>query len=357
MEKKKSTAKPESKERVPSAKSELDRKAGLLREKPQPKERVERPLSKADLRDLNAVKHSFVAAGTTFTVTKRYEYIKVIGQGAYGVVCAAHDRIKNRKVAIKKVPNAFADLIDAKRIVREIKLLEFYDHENIISLLDVLKPDARTNFEDIYFVTDLMETDLHRVIYSHQELTDDHIQYFVYQVLRGMLYIHSSSVIHRDLKPSNLLLNKSCDLKICDFGLARGIDMGESENGYTEYVVTRWYRAPEVILNASNYTKALDIWSIGCIMAELLGRTPLFPGTVLSPFIKDRTGLFGPDKKDNRSSGNTERGRHGICGERAGAKIYQESAAAESPVLEQPIPKGEPGGAGPAGQAAHIQPA
>jgi len=250
--------------------------------------KAERPISrmeakaeknnKLDHRELNNIKHSFTAAGSTFIVPKRYDYIKIIGQGAYGMVCAATDKLKNKKVAIKKVRDAFADLIDAKRIVREIQILKFYKHENIISLVDVIKPDARNGFEDIYFVNDLMETDLHRVIYSHQDLTDDHIQYFLYQILRGMLYIHSSSIIHRDLKPSNLLLNKNCELKICDFGLARGLEPGESEGQLTEYVVTRWYRAPEVILNASNYTKALDVWSIGCIMAELLGRTPLFPG-------------------------------------------------------------------------------
>ncbi len=247
-----------------------------------------KPLTKQEVKDLGTTKHSFVAAGTTFTVPKRYEYIKVIGQGAYGVVCAAFDRIKNKKVAIKKVPNAFADLIDAKRIVREIKLLKFYEHDNIISLLDVMKPEGKTNFEDIYFVNDLMETDLHRVIYSHQDLTDDHIQYFIYQVLRGVLYIHSSAVIHRDLKPSNLLLNKNCDLKICDFGLARGLETAGPESILTEYVVTRWYRAPEVILNASNYTKAIDIWSVGCIMAELLGRTPLFPGSCCPHLFRPR---------------------------------------------------------------------
>jgi mitogen-activated protein kinase 1/3 len=235
-------------------------------------------LNKQETKELNNVKHTFVASGTSFTVPKKYEYIKVLGQGAYGVVCSANDRVGNKKVAIKKVPNAFADLIDAKRIVREIKLIEFFNHENVISLLDVLKPENKTGFEDIYFVNDLMETDLHRVIYSHQDLSDDHIQYFVYQILKGVLYLHSASVIHRDLKPSNLLLNKNCDLKICDFGLARGLETGDPENILTEYVVTRWYRAPEVILNASNYTKAIDIWSIGCILAELLGRTPLFPG-------------------------------------------------------------------------------
>ena len=235
-------------------------------------------VNKQEAKELNNGKHTFVASGTSFTVPKKYEYIKVLGQGAYGVVCSANDRVSNKKVAIKKVPNAFADLIDAKRIVREIKLIEFFNHENVISLLDVLKPDGKTGFEDIYFVNDLMETDLHRVIYSHQDLSDDHIQYFVYQILKGVLYLHSASVIHRDLKPSNLLLNKNCDLKICDFGLARGLDTGDPENILTEYVVTRWYRAPEVILNASNYTKAIDIWSLGCILAELLGRTPLFPG-------------------------------------------------------------------------------
>jgi mitogen-activated protein kinase 1/3 len=97
-----------------------------------------------------------------------------------------------------------------------------------------------------------METDLHRVVYSRQDLTDEHLQYFLYQLLRGMLYMHSSQVIHRDIKPSNLLLNKNCDLKICDLGLARGFQ--EVNNVLTEYVVTRWYRAPEVILNASEYT-------------------------------------------------------------------------------------------------------
>lgn len=140
----------------------------------------------------------------------------------------------------------------------------------------MILPDSRTGYNDIYIVTDLMETDLHRVIYSKQQLTDEHIQYFMYQTLRAVLYMHSADVIHRDLKPSNILLNKHCDLKICDLGLGRGF--GSEDETKTEYVVTRWYRAPEVILNASEYTKAIDIWAIGCIFSELLGRTPLFPG-------------------------------------------------------------------------------
>jgi len=221
--------------------------------------------------------HSFQCGGTTFVVDERYQYIKQIGYGAYGVVCSALDKKTNTKVAIKKVPNAFEDLIDAKRIVREVRLLQFFNHEDIIGVLDIVKPEKRTGFEDIYFVTELMETDLHRVIYSGQKLTEEHIQYFLYQLIRGMFHMHSANVMHRDLKPNNVLLNKDCKLKICDLGLARGFDE-EDVGEKTTYVVTRWYRAPEVILKASEYSKAIDIWSIGCIFAELLGRTPLFPG-------------------------------------------------------------------------------
>jgi serine/threonine protein kinase len=101
------------------------------------------------------------------------------------------------------------------------------------------------------------------------------LQYFLYQILRGLKFIHSASVLHRDLKPSNLLLNANCDLKICDFGLARTT----SETDFmTEYVVTRWYRAPELLLNSSEYTAAIDVWSVGCIFMELMDKKPLFPG-------------------------------------------------------------------------------
>jgi mitogen-activated protein kinase 1/3 len=101
------------------------------------------------------------------------------------------------------------------------------------------------------------------------------VQYFLYQLLWGLKYVHSANVLHRDLKPSNLLVNANCDLKIADFGLARTTS---DTNFMTEYVVTRWYRAPELLLNCSEYTEAIDVWSVGCIFMELLNRKPLFPG-------------------------------------------------------------------------------
>ncbi|GAX10790.1 mitogen-activated protein kinase 1/3 [Fistulifera solaris] len=229
--------------------------------------------------------HSFPAGKHTFTVDERYTMIRTIGSGAYGVVISAKDSKTDKNCAIKMVPKAFSDEIDAKRILREIKLLKHMRHENIVQLVDMMPPNVQylEDFRDVYLVTDLMETDLHRIIYSKQKLSIDHVQYFVYQVLRGLKYIHSCRVIHRDLKPSNLLVNSNCDLKICDFGLARGLhdeDDGDraSTMFLTEYVVTRWYRAPEIMLACHEYSYPVDVWSVGCIFAELILRKPYFPG-------------------------------------------------------------------------------
>ncbi|XP_042392089.1 mitogen-activated protein kinase 1 isoform X2 [Zingiber officinale] len=145
----------------------------------------------------------------------------------------------------------------------------------IVTIRDIIPPSARNTFNDVYIAYELMDTDLHQIIRSNQAFSEEHCQYFLYQILRGLKYIHSANVLHRDLKPSNLLLNANCDLKICDFGLARTT----SETDFmTEYVVTRWYRAPELLLNSSEYTAAIDVWSVGCIFMELMDRKPLFPG-------------------------------------------------------------------------------
>jgi len=243
--------------------------------------------------------HEFMVNSCKFVVDKKYSPLKPLGRGAYGVVCSGLDRITNKKVAIKKIPKAFDDLVDAKRILREVKLLRHFKHENIVGLRDLSGPqDVNEPFEDLYIFLDFMETDLHKIIYSKNELTDEHIQYFVYQILRGLKFIHSAKVIHRDLKPSNLLLNGNCDLKICDFGLARGMK-DEEDFELTEYVVTRWYRAPEVMCSCQEYDYKIDVWSVGCIMAELLGRKPLFPG---DDYIKQMNLIFGvlgtPSKSD-----------------------------------------------------------
>lgn len=230
--------------------------------------------------------HTFKAGNHTFTVDSKYSFTRVIGSGAYGVVISAHDTHLNTRVAIKMVPKAFQDEIDAKRILREIKLLKHLKHENIVGINDMMPPMMRyvDDFKDVYIVSELMETDLYRIIYSKQSLSIDHVQYFVYQVLRALKYIHSANVLHRDLKPSNLLVNSNCDLKVCDFGLARGVldrdQMRDSTQRHllTEYVVTRWYRAPEIMLACHEYDKPVDVWSTGCILAELLARKPLFPG-------------------------------------------------------------------------------
>eukprot|EP01025_Chloroclados_australasicus_P048599 TRINITY_DN5511_c0_g1_i1.p1 TRINITY_DN5511_c0_g1~~TRINITY_DN5511_c0_g1_i1.p1 ORF type:complete len:381 (-),score=25.83 TRINITY_DN5511_c0_g1_i1:280-1422(-) len=219
----------------------------------------------------------FEVCGTTFECPGYYKPMKPIGKGAYGVVCSAIDLRQNKKVAIKKVCQAFKDTLESKRIIREIRLLKSLKHENIVQLLDIIPPFDVNNFEDVYLVYDLMDTDLHQIIKSKQPLSDEHIQYFVYQILRGLKYIHSAGVLHRDLKPSNILVNSNCDICICDFGLARTSDPF-MDASMTEYVVTRWYRPPELLLNCSHYNDVVDIWSLGCILAELLARKPIFPG-------------------------------------------------------------------------------
>lgn len=226
-------------------------------------------------RDTKRDNHQFRVGNTNFDVPKRYQMIKAVGQGAYGCVIAASDMETGQAIAIKNIPNAFNDLIDAKRILREIRLMRHLNHPNLVNLVDLIRPPSLHEFNDVYIVTDLMETDLHRVIHSNQSITDDHVQYFLYQMLVSIHYVHSAQVLHRDLKPSNILVNSDCDLKLCDFGLARGVHGLDS--GLTEYVVTRWYRAPELLLS-SKYDKQMDVWAIGCILAEMLGRRPLFPG-------------------------------------------------------------------------------
>jgi len=213
-------------------------------------------------------------------ILRKYDVGSRIGKGAYGVVWKAKDKQTKETVAVKKIFDAFANPTDSQRTFREIMLLqELQDHPHIVKLQNVIKA---TNDQDIYLVFESMETDLHAVIRAGI-LEEVHKQYIIYQLLKAVKYIHTANVLHRDLKPSNILINSDCHIRVADFGLARSIaaleKMEDEEQVLTEYVATRWYRAPEILLASTKYTKGVDMWSVGCILAELLGGKPIFPGS------------------------------------------------------------------------------
>mmetsp|Transcript_33822 Transcript_33822/g.79036 ORF Transcript_33822/g.79036 Transcript_33822/m.79036 type:complete len:411 (+) Transcript_33822:131-1363(+) len=202
--------------------------------------------------------------------------VQGLGKGAYGEVFLCHDRRSPEseppvQVAVKWIRNFTQDEVYGKRVLREIRILSTLRHENTLKLVDLL---PGVDSDDVFIVMPYMHIDLYRVIYSKMKITESHVQAFVCQILRGTQYLHSAGIVHRDLKPQNVLVNQNCTLKIADFGLARSI---RALDELTEYVVTRWYRAPELVLEIK-YTEAVDLWSIGCIHVELLSRKPLFPG-------------------------------------------------------------------------------
>ncbi|XP_053148572.1 mitogen-activated protein kinase 9 isoform X2 [Hemicordylus capensis] len=217
--------------------------------------------------------YSVQVADSTFTVLKRYQQLKPIGSGAQGIVCAAFDTVLAINVAVKKLSRPFQNQTHAKRAYRELVLLKCVNHKNIISLLNVFTPQkSLEEFQDVYLVMELMDANLCQVI--HMELDHERMSYLLYQMLCGIKHLHSAGIIHRDLKPSNIVVKSDCTLKILDFGLAR---TACTNFMMTPYVVTRYYRAPEVILGMG-YKENVDIWSVGCIMAEMVLHKVLFPG-------------------------------------------------------------------------------
>nr|UJT98798.1 mitogen-activated protein kinase [Propylea japonica] len=200
-----------------------------------------------------------VVRGQVFEVGPRYTNLTYIGEGAYGMVVSALDTVTNTKVAIKKI-SPFEHQTYCQRTLREIKILTRFKHENIIDIRDILRAVTIDAMKDVYIVQCLMETDLYKLLKT-QRLSNDHICYFLYQILRGLKYIHSANVLHRDLKPSNLLLNTTCDLK--------------------------------------GYTKSIDIWSVGCILAEMLSNKPIFPGKHYLDQLNHILGILGsPSQED-----------------------------------------------------------
>lgn len=262
-------------------------------------------------------------------ISRNFDIKKRLGRGAYGIVWRATDRNTGKSVALKKIFDAFRNETDAQRTFREIMFLRaFRNHPNIIQLYSVHRA---ANDMDIYLSFEHMESDLHNVIKRGNVLKDLHKRYIMYQLLSAMLFIHSGNVIHRDLKPSNILVDSTCRCKIADFGLARSIARsptkkknslqlasGQSPPGkltssssstvnsslnsttgrgsdedhvdpeerqlgdapiLTDYVATRWYRAPEILIASKRYTKGIDMWSLGCILGEMIRGKPLFPGS------------------------------------------------------------------------------
>eukprot|EP00467_Chlorarachnion_reptans_P016555 CAMPEP_0114525166 /NCGR_PEP_ID=MMETSP0109-20121206/22264_1 /TAXON_ID=29199 /ORGANISM="Chlorarachnion reptans, Strain CCCM449" /LENGTH=396 /DNA_ID=CAMNT_0001706699 /DNA_START=159 /DNA_END=1346 /DNA_ORIENTATION=+ len=244
--------------------------------------------------------HTFDSNGIVYNVRANYQFKRKLGQGAYGSVCKVADtslKPNDNVFAIKRCDHMFGgSMTDAKRILREVKILRHLRHDNIIKLHDLFGPeDVKTDFATVYIVMEFMQTDLRRVIYSRNELGEDHVQCITYQILMGLKYMHSAKIWHRDLKPANVLLNSDCTVKICDFGLSRGFDGAIDQ---TDYVVTRWYRAPEVMCS-EKYDAGIDLWAVGCIMAELHGRKPLFKGENYKDQVCEIIRILGvPSKED-----------------------------------------------------------
>ncbi|WOL10583.1 cell division control protein [Canna indica] len=204
----------------------------------------------------------------------QYEKVEKIGEGTYGVVYKARDRLTNETIALKKIRLENEDEGVPSTAIREISLLKEMQHSNIVRLQDVVHSERR-----IYLVFEYLDLDLKKHMDSCPELAKDSrlVKTYLYQILRGIAFCHSHRILHRDLKPQNLLIDRRTNaLKLADFGLARAF--GIPVRTFTHEVVTLWYRAPEILLGSRHYSTPVDVWSVGCIFAEMVNQRPLFPG-------------------------------------------------------------------------------
>ncbi|CAG9325038.1 CDKL2_4 [Blepharisma stoltei] len=220
---------------------------------------------------------------------EKYQLLEVIGEGTYGTVYKAKHKDLNAVFAIKKFKETEDNESVRKTAMREINMLKLLKYDNIVNLFEVFRKNKK-----IYLVFEYVErTVLNDLENSPQGISPFQTKKIMYQLLRAIKFCHDNNIVHRDIKPENLLISNNGVLKICDFGFARGLN---SLNGqYTDYVSTRWYRAPELLVGDTEYGKPVDIWAMGCILAELLTGLPLFPGDsdidTLSLIMK----LFGED--------------------------------------------------------------
>mmetsp|Transcript_21191 Transcript_21191/g.50141 ORF Transcript_21191/g.50141 Transcript_21191/m.50141 type:complete len:473 (+) Transcript_21191:238-1656(+) len=243
------------------------------------------------------------SATAVFDIGARYRIKKLVGQGAFGCVVSG-EKSCGTKVAIKKVANATADKTAAKRLLREIRFLRHLrGHPNVVSVEDIVVRRSSPNSKlDVYIVTELMEADLEQIIKSSQALSPEHVRCLIFQLLNGLRHMHSAGIVHRDLKPANLVVDSQCRLKICDLGLSRHITDPLAvppgvDAKFTDYVVTRWYRAPELLMGCKSYTAKVDMWAAGCILAELINRKPLFVGDNTSDMLVRIAGKIGKPSK------------------------------------------------------------
>lgn len=247
-----------------------------------------------------------------FVLPNNYRLDQFLGAGAYGAVVQATDEDTSTVVAIKKCHHVFQSRTLAKRTLRELRILRLLRHPNIIKLRSIILPLDKNTFSCLYLVFELMETDLYTIIRSGQTLTEKHHKFFTIQILRALEFLHANNILHRDLKPRNLLVNSDCLLKVADFGMARLQTIAsndtplasESEHLHdqklsqmTQYVTTRWYRAPEILMSFEDYGPEVDIWSVGCILAELWLRKPLFMGDDAIGQIHEISKLGRPPSK------------------------------------------------------------
>ena len=204
---------------------------------------------------------------------ERYLKLEKIGEGTYGVVYKAKDRLSDATVALKRIRLVHKDEGIPSTAIREISLLKELDHPNIVKLLDVVHTESK-----LTLVFEYLDQDLKNYLDMCEGGLEPHIlKAFLFQLLTGVDYCHQHRVLHRDLKPQNLLINREGDLKLADFGLARAF--GIPVRSYTHEVVTLWYRPPDLLMGSRKYSTSVDIWSVGCVFAEMVNGTPLFTGT------------------------------------------------------------------------------
>ena len=241
------------------------------------------------------------------SIASRYKVLKKIGSGAYGIVWKVCDRTDKRIKALKKNFDAFNNSTDAQRTYREIMFLLELKHPNIIKLENIIRAE---NDKDIYLVFEHMDIDLYLLV-RENILEEKHKKFIFFQIVKAIYYIHSGGLIHRDIKPSNILVNENCEAKLCDFGLVRSVDdeTEEQEDVLTEYIATRWFRAPEILLGSRTYSKAIDIWSLGCLLGEMIKGKPLFPGNSTKNQIEKVLMWTGPPTKHDLEGLNTKFGK------------------------------------------------